>query len=840
MPDGDRPDASRDDRPDANRDDRPDANRDDRLDATDGEGRETMGAAVAAVRERVRVRPSTLALAALAAVVAYVVSVVVFPYHSSNHDEAVYLQQAAMLLEGQLFLRPAVPDAMRPWFFVRDGDALYAKYTPVAAGVFALGKSVAGSYRVALAAVAAGNVALAVALGREAFDHRTGVLAGGLLLASPLFVVSSSVFLSYAPTTLFNLAFAYAYVRAARTAADHFDGTARGRRLGWAAVAGVAVGLAFFSRPYTAVLFASPFVAHAAWRVLRVRTRPALEANAVTGALGVAFVGLTLAYNAVVTGDALTFPYQAFAPRDGLGFGTREILDYSRTYTPALAVRANAEVVARLVARWVPLGLAGSALAAWGARRALAAPAADGDDARAANSRDALDDRTLRVLLLAVVPTVVVGNVAFWGNLNVLGDLDVAADGLVWTLGPYYHFDVLVPTAAFAAWGARDVAARLRARLAATAGARRTAVAAGTVAVALVVAAVGVGALAHPLGANYATSQDLAGAYDVDREFDDAVLFLPQIYGDWLNHPLQAYRNDPGFDGDVVYALDRDGGNFAVVDAYPNRSYYRYAYRGRWAPFDGESVDPRVQRVDVARGERAGVDLSLGTPSWTARGAVELTTDDESVAYYVDDSAGALADGIDARLVVADGRARLVGADVEARAGNGTVPVAITDTATVTVFLGSRGSGGLTYRVETPVRGGAGDEPSAAMTPYVETCVEFATCDGGAAYVPDAAPTGVSVDVDVWPNRSSDANGIVAGDATATAAPSVRDRTPGLGDGADRAGRRATRSGPPRVTRVCVARRLRADPHPSFLERGDRTPERCVSPTVIHTRRLGP
>ncbi|NHN40216.1 glycosyltransferase family 39 protein [Halorubellus sp. JP-L1] len=717
----------------------------DRADATNGDRLRLR------VRDQISVRPSTLALALLAGVLAYVVSVVVFPYHSTNHDEAVYLQQAAMLLDGQLFLRPAVPDAVRPWFFVRDGDALYSKYTPVAAGVFALGKAVAGSYRVALAVVAAGNVALAVALGREAFDHRTGLLAGGLLLASPLFVVSSSVFLSYAPTTLFNLAFAYAYVRAARTgtgrnADARADGTARARRFGWAAVAGVAVGLAFFSRPYTAVLFASPFVAHAAWCVLRGRSRPALEANAVTGALGVGFVALALAYNAVVTGDALTFPYQAFAPRDGLGFGTREILDYSRNYTPALAVRANAEVAARLFARWVPLGVAGTALAAWGARRALA------DASPADGATSSLDDRTLRLLLAAVVPAVVVGNVAFWGNLNVLGNLDVVADGLVWTLGPYYHFDVLAPTAIFGAWGARDLVARVRARLAATSGARRTAVAAGAVVLALVVAGVGVGALAHPLGANYVSSQHVADAYDADREFDDAVLFLPQIYGDWLNHPLQAYRNDPGFDGDVVYALDRDGENFAVVDAYPNRSYYRYTYRGRWAPFDGASVDPRVQRVDVARGERAGVDASLGTPSWTERAAVELTTDEDSVAYYVNESDGALADGIDARIVVADGRARLVGDDVEARTGNGSVAVEDTDTVTVTAFLGSRGSGGLTYRVETPVRGGAGDAPSAAMTPYVETCIEYATCDGGAAYRPGDSPAGVSVDVAVWAN----------------------------------------------------------------------------------------
>jgi len=691
-----------------------------------------------------RVASPTVALAAVAAVLVFAVSVVVFPHHSTNHDEAVYLQQAAMLLEGRLFLRPPVPDAVRPWFFVRDGDALYSKYTPVTAAVFAAGKAIAGSYRVALAAVAAGTAGLAVALGREAFDRRTGVLAGALLLTAPMFVVTAATFLSYAPATLFNLAFAYAYVRSERARAGGRASTAHT----FAVAAGFAVGLAFFARPYTAVLFATPFVAHAVGKLALSRDREAVVGNALTAAVGLTWVGVALAYNAVLTGDALTFPYQAFAPRDGLGFGRRAILDYERAYTPGLAVRANAEVVARLFVRWVPLGAAGTVIAAVGLRCGLARPPrARLHDALESLRADAFDDRHVRWLLAAPFATVVVGNVAFWGNRNVLGDLDVVADGLVWTLGPYYHFDLLVPTAVFAAVGGRTVVGRVRHVRARTDGARRRALGALAVSGFLVATTVGVGALAHPLAANYETSQHLADAYDVDREYDDAVVFLPQPYGDWLNHPFQEYRNDPGFDGDVVYALDRDDGNFAVVEAFEDRTYYRYTYRGRWAPFDGESVEPRVQRVRHASGDRAGATFSLGTPNWTVRAAVELSAaDGESVAYYVDD----IEDDVDARLVVADGRARLVGDDVEPRTGDGSVPVDDADTVTVDAFLDGRSGTGLTYRLETPVCGGAGSDPSAVLTPYVETCVAFDTCGGEAAYVPDSADGGVAATVSVW------------------------------------------------------------------------------------------
>ena len=151
--------------------------------------------------------------------------------------------------------------------------------------------------------------------------------------------------------------------------------------------------------------------------------------------LGLAGVGVTLAYNAVVTGSALLFPYRAFAPRDGLGFGEREILGHEITYTPELAIEANRTVVELFATEWMTGGIVGVALAAVGV--ALAA-------------RHRWSPRVAAVAGLFV--TVPVGNVYFWGNFNILGDLD-SPGGLVVSFGPYYHFDLLVPTAVFAALG---------------------------------------------------------------------------------------------------------------------------------------------------------------------------------------------------------------------------------------------------------------------------------------------------------------------------------------------------------------------------------------------------
>ncbi|MFB6161546.1 MAG: ArnT family glycosyltransferase [Haloferacaceae archaeon] len=658
---------------------------------------------------RSRARLATAAVAAAGALAVWVLATDLFPYHSLNHDEAVYLQQAAMLLEGQLHLRPPVEGVFRPWFFVEDGDRLYPKYAPVPAAIFALGR-LAGGYRLALAAVAAGNLALVAGVVREAFDRRTGLLAAVFVCCSPLFLVDSAVFLPYAPTTLLNLAFAYAYLRADRL---------EDRR--WAAAAGAATGLAFFARPYTAVLFAAPFVAHALC-TLRASPRAALSRQAVTAAVGLAGVGVALAYNAAVTGSPWLFPYEAFAPRDGLGFGRRAILGHETNYTVSLALRANREVVGLFFTEWVAGGALGTALAVGG----FAVAARRGLDAR-------------QGALAGVAASVVAGNVYFWGNRNVLGDLDRAGDGLVAALGPYYHFDLLLPTAAFAAVGALAAAGAVR-RLAGSHLPPRRARAA-VVALLLVsggaLGGVTAADLAERVERNAAVTETYETAYEpfAGGPPANAVVLLPTPYGDWLNHPFQPLRNDPGFDGRTVYATE--GRPFAVADAYPDRRLYRYGYRGVWSPAEGSPRAARLQRVRDVRGERVRLDATLGVPDGAVGVTVRVATDEGSV-YAVARNAS---EDLDLRLTVADGTVRLGGEghDLGAR----TLAVAGRDVVRLTVFVDGGPGGSFAYRLDLPVD--ATGDGVRALTPRVERCPGARTCGGAATHVPRTAPDGVSV-----------------------------------------------------------------------------------------------
>jgi len=659
-------------------------------------------------------------LVALGGAVALAVAVLVFPYHSVNHDEAVYLQQAAGLLRGRLFLHPPVPGAFRPWFYVASPRGLYPRYAPYPAALDAVGMAL-GSARLTLAAVGAAVVGLTYLLGREVDGRATGVIAAAFVCVSPLFVVDVGTFLPYAPVAVLDLGFALAYLRAERT------GSTRA-----ATLAGASIGLAFFARPYTAVCVAAPFVAHACWTLWRSPDRRRVRRRVATAALGLVGVAAALAYNWLTTGHPLVFPFEAFAPADGIGFGPHALRGYGVDYTPALALRSNAVVVWQFASRWVAGGLLGSALAAVGLWRA----------ARRGRSGDA------RLFVLAgLYPSVVVGNVFFWGNDALLGPGLDPARGLLAYLGPYYHFDLLAPTAVFAALGARWLLGRGR-RVFADRD-RRVAVAVVALVAVLVVAAVG-GALAGPLARNAANTDQYRRGYapfEAGGPPADAVVFLPTPYGPWLNHPFQALRNDPGFDGSTVYALDGPRA-LAVAAAYPNRTYYRYEYRGTWVPTDGRPVHPALERVRVTRGDSLVENLTVRVPPGADAASVRVATDRGHGYYALNATPGrhALA------LAVRDGRLRVDGAAPVGPNATRELPLAPHDQVVATVYVETAPSVGVGYRSRTPV--GYVDGTRAALTPYLEVCTDPHTCGGGAAAIPGRVPAGYDVNATLRPGSA--------------------------------------------------------------------------------------
>lgn len=655
----------------------------------------------------------TATIAVIGGVAVWVIATELFPYHSVNHDEAVYLQQAAMLLEGDLSLRPPVDGVARPWFFIESGDRLYPKYAPVPAAVFAFGQLV-GGYRLALVGTAVGNLTLIAGVISEVFDRRTGCLGAVFVLCSPLFLITSSVFLPYAPTTLLNLTFAYSYLRADRTGS---------RR--WAAVAGVAIGLAFFSRPFTAVVFAAPFVGHALWTL--TQHRESIARHAWTATLGLIGVGIALAYNTTVTGTPWSFPYEVFAPQDGLGFGHRRILDHELKYTPELALSANSKVLEQFGQVWFAGGLLGMTLAVGGMGLSL------------------YRRRAREALLVGLFVSIVAGNVYFWGNVNILGTIDHPDDGLIAFLGPYYHFDLLVPTAAFAATAVWSAIERVQA-MDLTVASRVVGV---FLAVGVVVSASGIAAVTainvdERIDRNQAVTDTYTAAYEPfeDGPPPNSLVLLPTPHGNWLNHPFQPLRNDPGFDGKTVYTTDAHP--FDSVEAFPNRSVYRYVYRGSWAPASASPETARLQRVHEVTDKQVRLHTTFGIPPSATGATVRVTTDSDSAYHTVTPDSDALT----VALAITDD-----GVTLDNATQTGPIAVAGRDTVRLTVFVEHGAGDGFTYRLDLPVDVSPGSVR--ALSPRVEQCYDVRNCGGQAAYIPDTAPSNVSIHTTFKPNNSS-------------------------------------------------------------------------------------
>jgi hypothetical protein len=698
----------------------------------------------ARLRDALRRRPERAAAVLLVAAVGGLVlflAVDLFPYHSVNDDEGVYLYQAAMLLEGRLFLRPgAIPtDAVRPWFFVvrevGGETAMYGKYSPVAPAMFAVGRLL-GDWNYALGLVAAGNAAGVYYLAAAAFDRRAGLVAVVALAASPLFLLTSATFLSYAPATALNLAFAVAYVRAART--DDYR---------WAVASGVAIGLAFFARPFTAVLFALPFIGHTLavlWTGVRAgedAVDPAFRrvlgravAVAVPGALG---VGVALAYNAVVTGDPLLFPYAAFAPNDGIGFGPHEILGYERDYTVALAVETSAFVLEYFLTEWTPAGVVGSVLAAVGL--GVAAWRRRASLSRYRPSLSGMTDGEVAAVVAGVFPAVFLGETYFWGTHNGL------RNGLIDLLGPFYHFDALLPVSVFAAAGAVGIVRAVRDRLADRTTRRRARVA---VAVLLLVAAPVVvtaerDALDRPFAENRQRTESLDATYDpfVERAadapdgtaFEDALVFTPDTYGDWQAHPFQYLRSDPGFDGDVVYATDGSPERDMAVLTATNRTPYRFTYRGDWtAAF--RPVTPEIQRLRVLSGASVDATTTVGAPANAESVSVRVETTEGYARYRVPASAREN-ETVTVRWRVTPDGARATNLAFASGSDGAAVPLpdGASEVDLVATFVG-QGGASVTYRQEATVDAGD-DRIRVVWPPETRICRLTTECGNEGTWV---------------------------------------------------------------------------------------------------------
>jgi 4-amino-4-deoxy-L-arabinose transferase-like glycosyltransferase len=260
-----------------------------------------------------RVDRFALSIAAWVVLVAALLAVFSYQRHPHITDEVAYILHARFLASGALTLpAPPVPEAFTFYLMESSDSRWYASTPPGWPALLAVGVRLGVPWLVnpLLGGV---NILLAYLLIWGLYQRRTARIALLLLAASPWFVFMAMNFMTHSFSLTCALAAAVLVLQARRTGAVH-----------WAALAGVMLGIGSLIRPLDGLIVAALMGLWALGLGGRRLTVPAIVALGV----GTLLTGaLVLPYNYALTGDALSFPLNAYvdthfgAGRNGFGFG---------------------------------------------------------------------------------------------------------------------------------------------------------------------------------------------------------------------------------------------------------------------------------------------------------------------------------------------------------------------------------------------------------------------------------------------------------------------------------------------------------------------------------------
>jgi hypothetical protein len=221
-----------------------------------------------------------------------------------SDDENAYVFMAQMFAAGHIWV-PSPPQALRSFFdnqFLINNGKMYGIYFPGHPAALAIGEWL-GALDWVTTVSAALTVPFACAISWRLFGQRTALLTVPMLLASPYFIFSSATLLAHSTVAFLLLAFVYAVLRA------HETPTA----LQWWVLAGVALGWATLTRPFSAPVFAIPWLLWLGMRAWRIRSARVVLGAALAAAMLVIALLLLLAYQQALSGSPFESGYQTYS-----------------------------------------------------------------------------------------------------------------------------------------------------------------------------------------------------------------------------------------------------------------------------------------------------------------------------------------------------------------------------------------------------------------------------------------------------------------------------------------------------------------------------------------------
>lgn len=228
-------------------------------------------------------------------------------------DEHANLFQARVFASGRITAdEPAVsPAAFYVPFIVHADGRVFGKYTPGYPLLLSLGALINQPW-IINALAAALSVWGVYLLGRDLYHHDVGVLAAALGAVSPMALMLAGTLLAHT-TTLTALVFGtWAFIRARRSNERQPPR--------FAVLAGVTIGWALISRPWTTAAITLPLIL-IALNDLFNHPHQYFKRYALMLAACLAIAAIWPLYNWLATGSPVTNTYTLWWPYDRVGFG---------------------------------------------------------------------------------------------------------------------------------------------------------------------------------------------------------------------------------------------------------------------------------------------------------------------------------------------------------------------------------------------------------------------------------------------------------------------------------------------------------------------------------------
>jgi pentatricopeptide repeat protein len=247
----------------------------------------------------------------------------IFEHIPHVNDEIAYLFQAKIFKSGRLYA-PSPP--CREYFdfpHVINNGRWYSIYPPGFPFLLMLGL-IFGVPWLVNPLLASLSIIMFYFLGKEIYDHKTGLLASLLGSVSIWFLLMSSTMMSHTSSMFFNALFLLFLFRSLKNPS-----------LTNGLLAGASLGIAFLIRPYNAILFAIPFIIY--YSVLIFRNLKSRIKNVLALALtSLTFVCLLFLYNSLTNGNPLLMGHIVrYGNSYSVIFGRPATLDFN--YTPLFA-----------------------------------------------------------------------------------------------------------------------------------------------------------------------------------------------------------------------------------------------------------------------------------------------------------------------------------------------------------------------------------------------------------------------------------------------------------------------------------------------------------------------